>query len=150
MPQKLRLFNPLQHGVREADAWGEGHFGAGRGDRKHKGVDYLATPGERVACPVDGFIRRIGRCYGDTPEYKLVEINTGPAWVRVLYVDPEVMPGDEVFAGDTLGYAQDIAARYSATMSNHVHLEVRLINSVLVGRGRLPSEAVWVDPHLFF
>jgi hypothetical protein len=70
--------------------------------------------------------------------------------VRLLYVDPEVFAGDAVRTGDTLGYAQDIAARYGDGMENHVHLEVRLINSVLVGKGQEPTEAIWVDPQLFF
>ncbi len=182
MTQKLRLFRPLQHGVREADAFGEGHFGAPRGNRKHKGIDFLAAPGERVSCPCDGVIRRIGRCYGDTSTYKLVEIDTGGAWVRVLYVEPDVAPGDRVFNRGTLGHVQDIAARYppeklkkrvlaeyfarwgvnslddltpqqldQLRMNNHVHLDVRLLTKhVLVGRGRSPNEAVWVDPSLFF
>ena len=181
MPQKLNLFRPLQHGEREADAWGEGGFGASRGDRLHKGIDFLGTPAERVSCPCDGVIRRIGRCYGDTDEYKLIEIISGPAWVRVFYANPEVLPGDEVFIGDALGYVQDIAARYppeklsrpmlaeylrgwnvtslddltpkqlnQLRMKNHIHLEVRLTGAVLIGRGRLSTEAVWVDPHLFF
>jgi hypothetical protein len=63
---------------------------------------------------------------------------------------PEVSPGDSVFIGDTLGYAQNIAARYSAGMNNHVHLEVRLTSAALVGKGRKPTEAVWIDPGLFF
>ena len=150
MPHKLQLFQPLIHGVREADDFGMGHFGAPRGRRIHKGIDYLAAAGERVMCPCDGVIRRIGQCYGNTPEYKLVEINAGPAWVRVLYVDPDVFVGDEVLAGDTLGYAQDIAARYGEGMDNHVHLDVQLTNSILVGNGRLPDEPIWVDPRLFF
>jgi len=151
MPSKLRLFKPLQHGIREADAFGQGTFAAPRGNRKHKGIDFLGVPNERVSCPCDGVIRRIGRCYGDTAEYKLVEINAGPAWVRLLYVDPDIFPGDEVSAGDTLGWAQDIAARYGPGMDNHVHLEVRLLTKyVLVGRGRAPNESVWVDPALFF
>jgi hypothetical protein len=34
-------------------------------------------------------------------------------------------------------------------MKNHIHLEVRLTSAVLVGKGRKPTEAVWVDPRLF-
>lgn len=180
MPQKLRLFAPLDHGVRGVDAWGDGDFGASRGGRSHKGVDYLASPGERGGSPCDGVIRRIGRCYGDTDEYKLVEITTDGALVRLFYMDPNLALGDTVQIGDTIGYAQDISKRYppeklskrslerylvkwgasglddltpqqldQLRMKNHVHLEVRLTKGVLVGRGRTPSEAVWVDPRLF-
>ncbi len=180
MPQRLRLFAPLQHGVRGSDAWGDGAFGASRGNRKHKGPDYLAAPGECVGSVCDGVIRRIGRCYVDTAEYKLVEIATDGALARLFYVNPEVLPGDEVRIGDTIGYAQDISKRYppeklskrslekylvkwgasglddltpqqldQLRMKNHVHFEVRLTKNVLVGRGRSPNEAVWVNPRLF-
>jgi hypothetical protein len=93
-------------------------------------------------------VRRIGQCYGDTRKYKLVEINAGPALVRVLYVDPEVFKDDYVAIGDRLGYAQDIAARYPG-MKNHVHVEVQLTSGVLLGKGRQPDAKVWVDPHYF-
>ena len=146
---RLILFAPLRHGVREIDDFGSGRFGASRGNRLHKGIDYLATFGERVGSPCNGVVRRIGRCYGDTPEYKLVEIDTAGAIVRVLYVNPQVRPRDVVKIGDTIGYAQDISKRYGRGMDNHVHLEVRLTNGVLVGKGRAPSEYIWIDPKLF-
>lgn len=146
---KVRLFAPVQHGIREIDDFGSGRFGASRGSRLHKGIDYLATFGERVGSPCNGVVRRIGRCYSNTAEYKLVEIDTAGAIVRVLYVNPEVRPRDEVRIGDTIGYAQDISKRYGRGMDNHVHLEVRLTNGVLVGKGRAPSEHIWIDPKLF-
>jgi murein DD-endopeptidase MepM/ murein hydrolase activator NlpD len=146
---RLRLFAPARNGIREIDDFGSGRFGASRGNRLHKGIDYKVTLGERVRSPCNGVVRRIGRCYGDTPEYKLVEIDTAGAVVRVLYVSPEVHPGDTVVIGDTIGYAQDISKRYGRGMDNHVHLEVRLTNGVLVGKGRTPPEHVWVDPQLF-
>ena len=180
MTQRLCLFAPLIHGVREVDAWGDGDFGASRGGRSHKGVDYLASLGERVGSPCDGVIRRIGRCYADTAEYKLMEIATDGALVRLFYVNPGVQPDNTVQIGDTIGYAQDISKRYppeklskrslerylvkwgasglddltpqqldQLRMQNHVHLEVRLTKGVLVGKGRAPSEAVWIDPRLF-
>jgi hypothetical protein len=146
---KLRLFAPASHGIRLSDAWGEGTFGAPRGECNHKGVDYLISPGERVRSPVDGVVRRIGRCYADTAEYQLVEIATVGAIVRVFYVEPDLLPGTQIFIGDTIGWAQDIAARYDEDMLNHVHLEVRLTDGVLLGRGRTPENRVWVDPEMF-
>ena len=148
MSERLRIFAPARHGVREGDAWGDGRFGASRGDRLHKGVDFLATEGERISAPCDGVVRRIGQCYVDTDEYKLIEIHAAGALVRVFYVTPGVAPGDAVSIGDTIGHAQDISRRYAPGMHNHVHLEVRLTGSVLVGKGREPTEAVWVDPWL--
>jgi hypothetical protein len=149
---RLKIFPPLSHGIRESDAWGGGKFGDSRLGRMHKGIDYLAAPGECVRCPVNGVVRRIGYPYSDTQEYRLIEIDTGGAWVRVFYVEPDVHTQDYVVIGDLLGYAQDIAKRYNQPlreMKNHVHLEVRLRRGVLVGKGQEPDDPIWVDPSLF-
>jgi murein DD-endopeptidase MepM/ murein hydrolase activator NlpD len=143
----LRLAPPTGGAVREADAWGSGHFRAPRGERRHKGIDFLAAVGDPVTSPVDGHVRRIGWCYGDDPHYRLVEIETDGAHVRILYVEPSVEAGSAVNRGDLIGHAQDISARYDQGMQNHVHLEMRL-TTALLGRGRAPTERVWIDPRL--
>ena len=144
----LKLDPPTSGGVRETDSFGSGRFRAPRGNRLHKGLDFLAAAGDPVVSPTDGTVRRIGICYSDDPRYRLVEIDASDALVRVFYVDPTVAPGDEIAAGDLIGSAQDVAARYENGMKNHVHLEVRL-RTALLGRGREPGESVWADPALF-
>ena len=145
----LRLFTPTLHGERGRDGGGDGAFGASRGSRLHAGRDYLCNPEGNVSSPVEGHVGRIGTCYADDPTYKLVEIQHPLAVIRVLYVDPCVSPGDEVYPGKTIGYAQDIAARYGGGMRNHVHLDVRMIHGVLCGRGEIPDDVIWIDPALF-
>ena len=140
---------PTNDGERGIDGGGDGAFGASRGSRLHAGRDYLANPGCDIGSPAEGRVGRIGQCYPDDPTYKLVEIQHDRAVVRVLYVDPIVSPGAVVLPGQTIGYAQDIAARYGGGMQNHVHLDVRLIHGVLIGRGETPDDVVWIDPALF-
>ena len=144
----LILSPPTTGGIRETDSFGSGHYRAPRGERLHKGLDFLAAAGDPVSSPTDGVVRRIGWCYSDDLSYRLVEIETAEALVRVLYVKATVEKGDQVTMGDTIGRAQDVAARYDHGMKNHVHLEVRL-RTALLGRGRKPGESVWVDPELF-
>lgn len=147
--KRLELVPPCHGGLRTTDAWGSGAFGAPRGDRLHAGVDFAAFYGDLVRAPCSGVVRRLGVCYADDPTYRLVEIDAGSAWVRVLYVSPDVQVGDQVHAGTSvLGTVQDVASRYGAGMTNHVHLDVRLVGCVLVGRGQVPADAVYVDPCL--
>lgn len=145
----LRLMSPTHGAERGRDPGGDGAFGASRGSRLHAGRDYLANLGANISAPCDGRVGRIGQCYPDDPTYKLVEIQHTNAIVRVLYVDPIVKPGDDLCIGQTIGYAQDVAARYAGGMQNHVHLDVRLVHGVLVGRGEIPDDVIWIDPAYF-
>ena len=113
-------------GVRRLDAWGQGHFGAGRGNRRHDGVDFVALPGEEILSPIDGNLIRIARPYKDDPRYEGVVIRGTGAWigveVKLFYVQGE--KSGPVKAGDRIGTAQNLGPRYSG-ITNHVHMEVR-------------------------
>lgn len=146
--KQLRIFPPTFR-ERGSDAQGNGAFGAPRGSRKHVGRDYAVKPGGNVSCPVEGRVSRIGQCYADDPTFKLVEIHHDRGFVRVLYVDPCVSPGDDVMPGQTIGLAQDLTSRYPG-ITNHVHMDLRLVHGVLCGRdGTAPTDALYVDPALF-
>jgi hypothetical protein len=123
--------------LRGQDPEGDGSFAASRGGKRHKGVDYCYDPGEIVKCPVDGIVTRTGRCYTDSTLYKLVEIlsHKGMLLWRFLYVDPEVKAGEKVVMDQTIGTAQDISARYSQKMKNHVHVEMNVDVSKMLGGG---------------
>jgi hypothetical protein len=146
---RLRLFSPAHGPERGRDPGGDGAFGASRCSRLHAGRDYLANPKANISAPCDGRVARIGQCYPDDPTYKLVEIAHEIALVRVLYIEPCVKQGDVVQVGQTIGYAQDVAARYGGGMQNHVHLDVRMMDGVLCGRGETPDDVIWIDPALF-
>jgi len=125
---QLDLARPVENTVRGVDAYGSGAFGASRdgGRRAHRGVDFVARPGEPVRAPIAGVVTRIGRAYASQDELKYIEIaNLATRYTaRVLYVGPAVKLGWVVAAGDTIGYAQNLAGRYPAGMTNHVHVEL--------------------------
>ena len=122
------IANPTGHAPREADAYGEGRFHADRdrGERRHEGVDYVATPGQTVAAPISGYVALIGFAYRDDKALRFVEIDN-PALkltARVFYVDPAVAVGDAVAVGRPIGEAQSLQRRYPHGITDHVHLEL--------------------------
>ncbi len=125
---RFDLARPVEHAVRGIDAYGSGAFGASRdgGRRAHHGVDFVATPGEPIRAPIAGVVTRVGAAYAgqDTLQYVEIANSTTRYTARVLYVGPAVQPGWTVAAGDVIGRAQDLAARYPAGMTNHVHVEL--------------------------
>jgi murein DD-endopeptidase MepM/ murein hydrolase activator NlpD len=121
-------YNPTHGAVRHEDTFGSGHFGASRdgGKRKHEGVDYVIAPGAAVHAPISGEVARLGFAYGGEGGYRVVEIVNSETKIkaRVLYVAPSVQVGDIVVAGQEIGAAQDLNARYPG-ITNHVHVELR-------------------------
>jgi len=114
---------------RGADDWGSGAFGASRGRRTHKGIDYACYPGTIVKSPVAGLVTRIGYPYGDDLSYRYVEVTTPDGMRhRIFYIEPLVNHGDIIRHGSPIGEAQDIASRYEdpakRPMTNHIHFEI--------------------------
>jgi len=120
--------NPTHGGVRGIDAFGSGDFGARRdaGKRRHHGVDYVATAGAAVRAPISGEVSRLSYAYRGVGGYRIVEIVDPETKLtaRVFYVAPTVAVGDVVVAGEEIGAAQDLGARYPG-ITNHVHVELR-------------------------
>lgn len=125
---RFDLARPVEHAVRGVDAYGSGAFGASRdgGRRAHHGVDFVAAPGEPIRAPIAGVVTRVGAAYTgqDTLNYVEIANSVTRYTARVLYVGPAVQPGWTVAAGDVIGRAQDLAVRYPAGMTNHVHVEL--------------------------
>jgi murein DD-endopeptidase MepM/ murein hydrolase activator NlpD len=123
------LVNPTGHSLRGEDVYGAGAFGASRGGgaRRHRGADYVAEPGEVVRAPITGIVQRIGFAYRGDERYRYVELTSEDQTrdVRVLYVGPTVQLGVVVRAGEPIGRAQDLSARYPRGITNHVHVEMR-------------------------
>ena len=114
---------------KRSDAAGEGHFGASRGSRTHKGQDYECFPGAIIESPIKGYITKLGYPYADDLSYRYVEITQSLSTnkYRIFYVEPSVKLGDGVLPGDAIGAAQDVAKRYpNESMTCHVHLEIKL------------------------
>jgi murein DD-endopeptidase MepM/ murein hydrolase activator NlpD len=110
--------------IRDCDPFGCGSFGASRGSRKHKGIDIISTPNQLIASPISGEITRFPFPYGNDLSYTGIEIVNTTHKVKMFYVKPIVAIGKKVFAGEIIAKSQDIAAKYSPKMTNHVHVEV--------------------------
>lgn len=113
---------------RGVDDWGDGAFGASRGGRTHKGIDYACYPQTVICSGVSGDVTKLGYPYGDDLSFRYVEITDDDGKRhRYFYVEPSVEVGEPVRPGEVIGLAQNIAGRYNEPgriMKNHVHLEI--------------------------
>lgn len=111
--------------VRGTDQHGSGAYGAPRGVRTHKGVDYAAWPGSAILSPVPGSITKIGYPYGDDMSFRYVEVTDALGRQhRFFYLDPIVSIGDTVVVDDELGQVQDLGKRYPG-ITPHCHYEIK-------------------------
>ena len=109
------------------DSAGSGEWGAPRGSRTHKGIDYVCTPGEEVLSPVTGKVTKHGYPYGDDLSWRYIEVtDKHDKQHRLFYVEPVADVGSEVYAGMPIAIAQDISQRYpNQGMKPHVHYEIK-------------------------
>lgn len=111
--------------LRGDDPTGHGYYGAKRGTRKHKGLDIITEPGEKLTVPFSGTITKIGQVYKETPKFKYVEITSDVYRVRLMYSKPiNLKVNQKVFRGNVYGEAQDIAGYWGGGMKNHVHMQL--------------------------
>jgi len=128
--------------LRGTDAQGSGAYGAPRGERKHKGVDYACRPGTKVYAAVWGRVTRLGYPYKGNKNLRLIEIKetANHALVRYMYVDPAVGKGDWIEPGELLGKSQKLPYK---GITQHVHVDVKV-----VPRGKTRRQ--FVDPVEYF
>jgi murein DD-endopeptidase MepM/ murein hydrolase activator NlpD len=142
---------------READAQGEGHFGArrnrtpveGANPRRfgylegHAGVDIAAQPGAAVVSPVDGTIREIRQNPNGGGDV-MIETQSGHRFVlRYNHSGLDLRRGAEVTAGQTaIGTVGDNLLRYpnARGITNHLHMEVERHGRRLNPHGALQRE----------
>lgn len=130
------LTAPTQSGIlRDEDPTGNGWFGASRGSRKHKGTDYVTTPGEAIFAICSGVVR-VGNVYKknkpNKPVMKLVEIDDKTVYRgKQMYVKPIVKTGQFVEEGQQIGVAQNVTDYHTenaqdsdAKMKNHCHVSL--------------------------
>ena len=115
----------LQAEERGCDNWGCGHYGASRGSRKHRGVDFKANCGQVLLSSVAGTVTKIGYPYADDLDYRYVQVTDAADYdIRFFYVSPYVKVGDKIKVIDQLGEVQDLSLRYN-NIANHVHIEIK-------------------------
>lgn len=115
--------------IRGDDKWGNGKFGAPRGDRTHNGVDIACCEGSVILSPVDGVVTKIGFPYSPEDAVKghmrYVEVMSDSKYKhRFFYVLPTVDVGENIKIGDELGISQDIDAIYEG-ITPHIHYEIK-------------------------
>lgn len=113
---------------------GKGHYGASRGSRSHRGVDFACYPSSVLVTPVTGEVTKIGYPYadgvggvGDTEEaYRYVQVtDMNGDRHRFFYVEPLVEVGQVVIEDSHyLGVSQSLKRRHGAAMDDHIHYEV--------------------------
>lgn len=109
-----------------SDAAGDGRYGAPRGARTHKGIDFECLPGQVLVGGVSGNVTKHGYCYKDDLTWRYVQVTDfDGVRHRFFYVDPLVPVGEVVGPETAIGVAQDITRRYpDQGMMPHVHYEV--------------------------
>ena len=129
------MISPTGHGIRHSDRHGSGFFGAPRGDKRHKGVDFIVSPiGQTIVAPCPGDVIRIKRPYAKKVKGVLFSglfIRAADYTYTLFYFEPlfEVLR-TRVEEGDILGYAQDISIKYPG-MIPHIHVQFDSINPEL-------------------
>jgi len=109
--------------IRKSDRWGEGHYGASRGDKKHNGTDYACCPGSQVYARSLGRVTKIGHAYTDDLSFRYVEITLKNGFIeRYFYIEPTVVINDIVGRKDTIGTTQKLGTRYPG-ITEHFHYE---------------------------
>lgn len=113
------------------DSRGDGHFGASRGRRIHNGLDITTIPGSAVYCPIEGLVKRVAYPYGTSRRnvrwtgcvIEGIGLYRGYE-VKIFYMQP-FMIGEFVSPNEIIGKAQAISKKYSPSMIDHLHVEVR-------------------------
>lgn len=106
------------------DDQGAGYFGAPRGDKTHRGIDYQAPVGATVCAVEEGEVTKIGYPYEGNFELRYVEItDTDGSRGRYFYVDPEVRLHQWIERGQAIGVVQSLQDRFPG-MDEHVHFEL--------------------------
>ena len=119
----MKFINPTGKDIRN-DAGGAGHFGAGRGNKRHDGVDFAADTGQVVVAFHSGLIPSESLPYGDDLRWRGVSLVNKRIETKMWYLDPypEVI-GAWVEAGQPIGTAQNIGLKYKG-VTPHVHVRI--------------------------
>ncbi|XP_023144751.2 leukocyte cell-derived chemotaxin-2 [Amphiprion ocellaris] len=112
---------------RTSDGWGEGHYGARRGNRVHQGLDIVCRDGSTVYAPFDVTLDRKVIVYND-PENKKTAINEGIQMrgeglcFKLFYVRPDRTSGS-VSKGERIGTMLPMQTVYPG-ITSHVHVQM--------------------------
>ena len=133
------LFNSTGMDIR-SDPAGDGHFGARRlrtvngkvVTQKHEGIDRLCKPGQIVRAEIAGKLVRAYPYVGDFV-YTGCRIWGKDFMAKMFYFIPhDNLINVDVLAGEEIGIAQDISAKYGGGMLAHIHVGLYKLNPTLL------------------
>lgn len=116
--------------VRGQDKQGAGHFGASRGKRKHRGLDFSCWPKSKILAVSSGEVTKIGYPYNpvtnpDKAHLRYVQVTDCNGFdVRYFYINPLVKKGDKVGIDGIIGESQDLRPIFKG-ITPHFHFEVK-------------------------
>jgi hypothetical protein len=124
------LVNPTGLGIRSDDG-GDGHWGAQRGNRTHRGIDFSTIDGQNIVSPIDGRVRNFK---GSSTGYPMIQIypsstNVGFDYIEILYAGEPygVKPWTfrNVSAGEIIGISLNLQGLgYPSNVGSHIHLQM--------------------------
>ncbi|XP_019206887.1 leukocyte cell-derived chemotaxin-2-like [Oreochromis niloticus] len=110
---------------RTKDNWGQGHYGASRGGRLHKGVDINCSDGSAVLAPFDVTIKGSLIVYND-PNKKAIDegINLSGEGLcfKLFYVKP-IKTSGTVNKGEKIGTMLPMQSVYPG-ITSHIHVQM--------------------------
>lgn len=126
------MISPTGKPVRLQDAHGKGCYGAPRGNRIHRGADFICDPGQEVVCPLyEARVERVSKPYAADLRWSGLKLRNAHLELFLWYLEPLAgIVGQWIHQGDVIGHAQDISIKYEG-ITPHVHLEIESINPVL-------------------
>lgn len=120
------MISPTGKGIRVADKFGLGRYGAPRGPHRHRGADYVCEPGQDIISPIAGVFVREANPYALPSKYNYrgLLIESPFMTLEIFYVYPIAeLLGHSVKQGQVIGTAQDISRKYPG-ITPHVHLQI--------------------------
>ncbi|XP_077415373.1 leukocyte cell-derived chemotaxin-2-like [Vanacampus margaritifer] len=110
---------------RTSDTWGQGHYGAPRGSRTHKGLDIVCDDNSSVYAPFDVTINRKVIVYTDPSKAAInngIEMEGEGLCFKLFYVNPDKTSGT-VSKGQRLGVMMPMQSVYPG-ITSHVHVQM--------------------------
>ncbi|KAK7877159.1 hypothetical protein WMY93_032139 [Mugilogobius chulae] len=110
---------------RTSDGYGQGHYGARRGGRDHKGVDIVCADGSEVLAPFDLDLSGSLTVYTDPKKSAInqgINLRGEGLCVKLFYVSPDRVRG-RVTKGQRLGVMLPMQTVYPG-ITSHVHVQM--------------------------
>lgn len=118
------MISPTGKAIR-VDSEGDGNYGAPRGNRVHRGIDFLCDEGQIIVAPFDMEIFKVSYPNSDL-KMEGIAWRYGKSTGRIWYFSPYMtVISKTVKAGTAIGVAQSVSKYYGLPqMKDHIHFQV--------------------------